>query len=203
LSQRIPEWIVWKNVDSAFYGRGDIDAAAPKSAWPTIQNEFVMWAQELELTPVIICKHIPGGLNLVAAPSGLSTLLEVGVKDSKIWRGTLLFNVHDLLPLIINDQLGFRRIRPGAEGALKLLLNATRWNGRPDEHAIVQKHIRELLRQDPAGARLCSKVLFSPVRGSLDRACDAVRENKWDRRALLAVQTWALSRNFHHPIIAA
>src|SRR5437016_3364914 len=118
LSQRIPEWIVWKNVDSAFYGRGDIDAAAPKSAWPTIQNEFVMWAQELELTPVIICKHIPGGLNLVAAPSGLSTLLEVGVKDSKIWRGTLLFNVHDLLPLIINDPLGFRRIRPGAEGAL-------------------------------------------------------------------------------------
>jgi hypothetical protein len=203
LSERVPEWVVWKNVDSAFYGGGDIDAAAPESAWPTIQNEFVTWAQELGLTPVIVCKHIPGGLNLIAVPPGFATLLEVGVKEKKIWRGTSLFRVCDLLPLIVSDPLGFRRIRPGAEGVLKLLLNATRWNGLPDIHAIAQKHVRELLREDPEGARLCSRVLFSPVRGSLDRACDAVAEEKWDRGALMAVQTWALSRNFFHPMIAA
>ena len=84
-------WLVWKNVESALRGSGDIDAAADPRDWPAIEQEFIAWAASEGVGPVVACPHIPGGLNLVAAPPRGVTLLEMGVKDRKIWRGATLF----------------------------------------------------------------------------------------------------------------
>jgi hypothetical protein len=195
-------WVVWKNVDSALSGTGDIDAAAPEADWPIIEHEFRHWATELELGPVIVCHHIPGGLNLVAVPSTMPTLLELGVKARRIWRGTTLFVLDDLKPLMVLDPRGFRRLRPGAEGLFKLLLNGARWDGSPNRDSLRTKRVAELLREDPGGASMAAR-LFGPARGAVLYAAQRVAAGEWDRRAILTVEGWALLRALGSPVVAA
>lgn len=201
LTQVLPEWAVWKNVESAFTGTGDIDAAAPERDWPTVQREFVRWAADGALDPVIVCPHIPGGLNLIAAPISSPTLLEMGVKARKIWRGSTLFVLDDLLPLMELDARGFRRIRVGAEGLFKLLLNGMRWDGRPDAEALASKNVIEQLRADPEGVRLAARLL-SPAGARVARAAERVAAGGWDRAGLLAAESVALGRALGHPGVA-
>ena len=40
LTEVAPQWAVWKNVDSALTGSGDIDSLAPPSYWPVIETEL-------------------------------------------------------------------------------------------------------------------------------------------------------------------
>ncbi|HEX6536608.1 MAG TPA: hypothetical protein VF041_18625 [Gemmatimonadaceae bacterium] len=202
LTAASPFWVVWKNVDSAFGGIGDIDAAAPERDWPLIEREFRQWAEERDLGPVIVCHHIPGGLNLIAVPSTMSTLLEVGVKARRIWRGATLFVLDDLKPLMMLDPRGFRRIRPGAEGVFKLLLNGARWTGAPNPAELRRKHVAELLRQDPDGVRMAAR-LFRPAERAVVRAAERAAEGEWDRGAILVIQTLALARALRTPTVAA
>jgi hypothetical protein len=195
-------WGVWKNVDAALAGDGDIDAAAPETDWPVIEREFRRWASEHALGPVIICHHIPGGLNLVAVPSTMPTLLEVGVKARRIWRGATLFVLDDLKPLMVLDSRGFRRLRPGAEGLFKLLLNGTRWDGRPNRDGLRIKRVAELLLDDPAGAQLAAQLL-GPAADAVMRAAQRAAAGDWDRRAILKVEGWALLRALRSPVLAA
>lgn len=198
LTELSPGWVVWKNAESAFTGTGDIDAAAPRTEWPTIERCFREWAAEYELGPVIVCRHIPDGFNLVAMPADSATLLEVGVKESKIWRGSTLFEYDDLVPLMSLDDRGFRRIRPGAEGVFKLMLNGTRWNGRPDTVGLTSKNIVPLLREDPEGAELAARI-FGPAEGAVIEASRLVAEGGWSRGSMLAITGWALLRCFSQP----
>jgi hypothetical protein len=200
LTEASPSWVVWKNVDSALSGTGDIDAAAPETDWPLIEREFRQWATEFAFGPVIVCHHIPGGLNLVAVPPTMSTLLELGVKARRIWRGATLFVLDDLKPLMVLDPRGFRRIRPGAEGLFKLLLNGARWNGMPNPDSLRSKRVAELLREDPDGAWMAAQLL-GPARGAMLRAAQRVAVGDWDRRAILTVEGWALLRALRSPVI--
>jgi hypothetical protein len=192
---------VWKNVESALDGVGDIDSAASESDWPVIEYEFRRWATEHALGPVVVCRHIPGGLNLVAVPPTMSTLLEVGVKARRIWRGSTLFVLEDLKPLMVLDPRGFRRIRLGAEGLLKLLLNGAKWDGSPNWDGLRSKYVIELLQADPEGARMAAH-LFGPAQKGVLRAAERAMAGGWDRRAVLAVEGWALLRALRHPGVA-
>jgi hypothetical protein len=198
LTEVSPSWVVWKNVDAALAGSGDIDAAAPETDWPLMEREFRRWAVEHELGPVIVCRHIPGGLNLVAVPPGMPTLLELGVKARRIWRGATLFVLEDLKPLMVLDPRGFRRLRPGAEGLFKLLLNGTRWDGAPNRDSLRAKRVGELLRDDPEGARLAAHLL-GPARAAVLRAAHRAATGDWDRGALLVVEGWTLLRALGSP----
>jgi hypothetical protein len=197
-----PNWVVWKNVDSALSGVGDIDAAAPEDDWPAIERAFREWAVEHELGPVIVCRHIPGGLNLVAMPPTSSTLLEVGVKARRIWRGGTLFVLDDLKPLVMLDPRGFRRLRPGAEGLFKLLLNGARWDGGPDWDAMRVKHVATLLRTDPDGVRIAAR-RFGFAEGAALRGAMHAARGEWDRRSMLTVQAWALIQALQRPHVLA
>jgi len=198
LTNEVPGWLVWKNAESALYGLGDIDAAAPQSDWPTIERIFCKWAARRGLGPVVICRHIPGGVNLVALPKEQATFLEMGVKARRIWRGSTLFLVDDLFPMATVDPLGFRRLRPGAEGLFKLFLNGTHRDGTANEVGLRQKRVVELLRADPEGVRQAS-VLFGPGRRAAVASARAVRRGDWDRRSVLAAQSWMLLRAFRNP----
>src|SRR5450756_1554664 len=120
-------WAIWKNADSALAGPGDIDAAATISEWDDVEQEFVRWAAALDLGLVVSCRHIPGGRNLIAVPEELSAFLELSIKHDKTYHGSSLFVVEDLAPLVEMDTRGFRRVRAGAEGVFKLVLNGAKW----------------------------------------------------------------------------
>jgi hypothetical protein len=201
LTALAPRWLVWKNAESAFEGTGDIDAAAPTLDWPVIEAEFRRWATERGVGPVVVCRHIPGGLNLIALPPSSPTFLEMGIKARRIWRGSTLFVLEDLLPMAFVDARGFRRLRPGAEGFFKLLLNGTRRDGRANEAGMRAKHVRELLRADPEGVRQAARLL-GPARRAAVIGASRAAEGGWDRRAMLAVEGWALLRALGEPRVS-
>ena len=195
-------WLVWKNADSALAGIGDIDSAAAQVEWPVTAAAFRTWASEESLLPVTICPHIPGGLNLIALPGDSALILEMGVKARKMFRGSTLFAIEDLLPLSQLDPRGFRRLRPGAEGLFKLVLNGIKPGGRVDEAGLASKHVRDLLREDPEGAQRAA-ALFGPASGRARAGARAAAAGGWDRGAMLAVETWALLRGPRHPDVLA
>ncbi len=202
LTEEYPRWAVWKNAESALAGTGDVDAVAPSSDWKGIAAEFRRWARERRRGPVIECRHIAGGMNLVAVPPDGDLLLEMGVKWRKVWRGATLFTLDQLEDLLDMDDRGFRRLRPGAEGLFKLLLNGLRWSGGPDARGLEAKGVGNLLRADPDGARAAARLLGRAGRPA-ERLARGVAEGEWDRGAALAVQGWTVARAIGEPRVAA
>jgi hypothetical protein len=197
-----PSFLVWKNVESALEGQGDIDAAAAPADWDALEETFVEWATELDLLPAALCHHIPGGRNLIAAPVGTRTFFELSIKHDKAFRGSTLFILDDLLAMSEMDARGFRQLRPGAEGMLKLVLNGSKWFGRPDDDGLTGKRVRELLAADPEGVAIASKV-FGPAETAARNLARAVVEGGWDRRAMLAIEANALAKGLRHPKVMA
>jgi len=201
LTEVAPSWLVWKNAESAFTGTGDIDAAAPVTDWPRIEREFRAWAQASGAGPVVVCRHIPGGLNLIAVPPDDVTFLEMGVKARRIWRGSTLFVLEDILPMAVMDPRGFRRLRPGAEGFFKLLLNGTRHGSGQNVAAMEAKGVRGLLRMDPEGVEAAAR-LMGPARRGAIRGARRAASGGWSRPAMLTVEGWAIAKAILHPRVA-
>ena len=187
LTERHHDWLVLKHPQSAFVGDGDIDSAAPRAGWPSIADIFRAWAQNHGLRTVIECPHAPGWLHLVALDDSGGRFWELDVNERKYFRGSLFYTANQLLELATMDSRGFRRLRPGAEGLIKLLHNGTRRGGRRNPEGLSTKGVTALLEADPEGAmlaaRLCGSAGPSALRGV--RACVA---GGWDRRAMLAVE---------------
>src|SRR5450759_2355838 len=61
-----PTWLVYKNVESALTGTGDIDAVASSHDFPAISTVVLSWAERFQLWPVFVCNHFPAGPNFVA-----------------------------------------------------------------------------------------------------------------------------------------
>lgn len=196
------QWLVWKNVDSALSGIGDVDSAAPSGEWSWIQSEFLAWASRERLGPAAICRHIPGGLNLVAFPLGADAFLEMSVKERRIFRGSTLFVIDDLRGLSEMDERGFRRLRPGAEGLFKLVLNGTKWGGRPNWEGLAQKNIATLLARDPEGVVMAAH-LFGPVKDQAIKGARAAAESRWEQGAMSLVDAWFVVKGLRHPLILA
>jgi hypothetical protein len=194
--------LVWKNVDSALYGLGDIDSAAPPPDWPALEAGFWDWVEEFDLLPAVRCHHIPGGRNLIAIPGREERFLEVSIKESKSWRGARLFTLAQLLPLAELDDRGFRRLRPGAEGLFKLALNGCRWGGRPNAGGLVDKRVAELLRADPEGLVRAAEI-FGRAAPAARAAAEAVSEGGWDGPAMRRVEAHALGQAVREPVTAA
>jgi hypothetical protein len=193
-------FVVWKQVDSALEGTGDIDAAAAVDDWGLLEQEFRDWASAHGLEPVAVCNHIPGGRNLIAAPDGMSSFLELSLKQNKVFRGSTLFVLDDLAPLSMLDRRGFRRLRPGAEGLFKLVLNGAKWGGRPDVGALEAKYVAALLAEDPEGVRLGAR-LFGPAEHAVLTLATRVRDGGWDRRAMLRIEAHALTKAVRQPAV--
>ncbi|MBA2634521.1 MAG: hypothetical protein H0U86_16245, partial [Chloroflexi bacterium] len=191
---------VYKNSDSALLGTGDVDSVAPDSAWPVIEREFLRWAGEYDLGPVVLCNHIPWVLFLIAAPPQLSTFLEMDVSAGRTWRGSRLFGMDDLGELIELDSRGFRRLRPGAEGLFKLAFNGIRWSGIPDRESIRAQKVVDLLRRDPEGVRLAARACGLPTEPAL-RTVDRLLRGGWDYPAICAIQARVLLAGLRHPRI--
>jgi hypothetical protein len=198
LTERFPTWAVWKNVDSALTGHGDVDSLADPACWPAIEAEFRGWAAAHGLTHVIVCRHVPQGPHFLAFGPATRHLVQLDVKARATFRGSTLVDWRQLLPLCERDPRGFRRVRPGAEGVIKLLSNGTLSGGRMDAEALEKKRVAELLAADPEGVARTAR-LFGPAAGALRRGADAVVRGGWDRPAMRAVEAWCLVRAVAEP----
>lgn len=201
LTDRFPRWAVWKNVRSALTGHGDVDSFAPRADWAAIEGEFRAWAAAEGLAPVIVCRHIPQGPHFIALEAHSPYLVQLDVKERATLRGGTLLDVDDLLALAEIDARGFRRIRPGAEGVIKLLLNGMSRGGHRDERALQAKGIVALLQQDPDGVGAIARRFGSAERPLLD-AVAALLAGGWEQRALRAVERHAYLRALGEPTVA-
>jgi hypothetical protein len=192
-------WAVWKNVASALTGDGDIDSMASPADWNKIEAEVRTWALLHRLGSVIVCTHIPGGLNLVVPDTDSPYLFEIGVKERKLFRGSALFTYEQLLPLVRMDPRGFRCVAPGAEGVLKLLLNGTRRGGRKHAGGLRDKNVVELLREDPEGARRAVDAIGGVAAPALQRAVDDASPAADGRGAMAIVEARAALRMLAEP----
>jgi hypothetical protein len=201
LTEAFPRWAVWKNVESALGGHGDIDSFAPARDWPAIEALWLEWVRTEGLGPAIVCRHVPQGPHFVALDES-PWLVQFDVKIRGTFRGSTLIDVEDLIALAEIDPRGFRRIRPGAEGVLKLLYNGMRLGGRPDPRGLAAKRVVELLRADPEGAEAAARLL-GPARNAMSHAVGAVIEGRWDRGSLARVEAWSALRSLAEPHVAA
>ncbi len=198
LTAASPDWLAWKNVESALTGEGDIDSVAPEGAWPAVVRTFVEWSAGEGLGPVVVCPHAPGLLHLVALAPRDELFFEVDVNRRKVFLGSTLFRPADLLPLSVMDPEGFRRLRPGSEGVLKLVQNGMVRGARVRWDGIARKQIRQLLADDPEGARLAA-CFFGLAAPAVCRGVNAVVAGHWDRPAMLLVELWCLLRSVREP----
>src|SRR5438093_5925107 len=202
LTEVCPKWTIWKNADAAFNGLGDIDSAAPMEDWETIVLEFRRWAASRALGPVIECRHPPKTMFLLTPDRSTSTLLELDVLGRKYFRGWTLFRAEDLANLSEIDVRGFRRLRPGSQGLILLLGNGLKWGGRPDLESLRKRHVRELLEQDPEGAREAAWAFRLPRR-AVASAVRSLLAGEWAVGPMWRIEASAAMRAFGEPAILA
>ena len=198
LTEIAPLWAVWKNVDSALTRGGDIDSIGPLEMWPLIELEFKRWSKLFGLGPVIVCHHVPYLLHLISLDPTEHKFFELDVNRRKIFLGSTLFRPQDLHEMLQMDERGFRRLRPGAEGVLKLVQNGMRRGGKPDWNGIRQKKIAELMRGDPVGVRQAAK-LFHRGEGAILEGVEHVLQNEWSRHAMRSVELNSVARSLAEP----
>lgn len=189
---------VWKNADAGLAGEGDIDLAVPRADWPRVTEIFRRWGASQGLGPVVVCRHVPGSLVLVALDPSGGPFAQLDMRGTARLRGAPAFSAEALDPHMVVDPRGFRRLRPGVEGVLKLALVGFGRGGAPRPEKIRRERIRELLAADPEGALEGAATLGIAV-GPLRRAAAAAAAGGWDRRALLLVEGRAALSALHHP----
>ena len=201
VTARFPSWAVWKNAESALHGHGDIDSFAHPRDWPSIETVFLDWVREHGLGPPIICRHVPQGPHFVTLDPHSDYLLQFDVKVRATFRGCTLMDVADLQTLSKMDDRGFRGIRPGAEGVIKLLYNGMDPGGVPNPGGLQDKRIPDLLSQDPVGADMACELVGSAA-PRLRRAVAALLDGGWDQSSLVAVERWAKRKALTEPGVA-
>jgi hypothetical protein len=202
VTSEFPRWGVWKNAESAFHGPGDIDSFAPPEDWPAIQEVFLDWVRANGFAQAIICRHVPQGPHFVALQESSPFLYQFDVKERATYRGSTLLDVDSLARLSEIDPRGFRRIRPGAEGVLKLLYNGMTLSGRRDGAGLRTKRTLELLAGDPRGVEMAAD-LVGLARRPLLKAVESALAGDWDRAALNSCQAWCAARALAEPHVAA
>jgi hypothetical protein len=171
---------------------------AATADWPIIERLFRRWVEDEGLTDVGVCRHIWRGPNFVARDPSSPYLLVLDVKAMRTFRGSPLMTAADGLALSEVDDAGFRRIRPGAEGVIKLLHNGTTRRGRADQGGLDRKGVVALLRTDPEGADLAAGWVGRAA-PALRRSIAAVVSGGWSQRDMTVVQAWCLARGLADP----
>jgi hypothetical protein len=190
VTRRFPRWVVYKNIESALTRHGDVDSLAPAQDWPGIARVWRDWVADQGMSPAILCRHVPQGPHFVTLSQDSDYLVQFDVKLLVTYRGSTLMSVDDVAELVEMDRRGFRRIRPGAEGVLKLVYNGSRSGGRMDPEGLRIKRVLELLESDPEGVRGAAR-LFGPAEGAVIRAVERLIEGEWSRASMAAIEGWA------------
>jgi len=198
LSEVSPDSAVWKNVDSGLSGAGDVDFVTPQRAWPAVEGVFRSWARAWELGPVIVCRHMPDTMFLIAVDQARNDFVQLDVRSRMTFHGSTVFVPSDLGSCFELDERGFRRLRPGAEGLLKLVISGIAPAGKPRQRAIVKEDVVQLLSRDSQGV-MAGAALCAPVQMAARSGAQALVEGGWNRRAMATVEAWFVVKGFTEP----
>lgn len=201
MTDEVPDWIVWKGAEAALTGTDDIDAVCPRSSWPAVERVFTEWARSGGYA-VAACTHVPWTLNLVALVDDGRNLLQMEVKDRSSFRGSVQFTATRLQPLAVLDPRGFRKLRPGAEGVLKMTLHGLRRGGFPQTEELAEHDVAGLIRSDPEGVDGAARV-FGGAADAVRTAAKALAADSWDRTAMQVIERKAAIRAVVQPQVAA
>jgi hypothetical protein len=195
LTAAAPGWALLKGADAALSGTGDIDALAPQESWPVVAAAFTAWAEGTGRGPVVACEHVPGSLVLAAVePGSPPTLVQLDLLAWRRRRGIELLDAERLGPDAELDGRGFRRLRTGAEGVARLLLDEFGPWGTA-RHEDGSRELAELVQVDPAGATRTAARLGPEV----ERAVGEVAEGRWPRGPLLRLELRGFRRALARP----
>lgn len=172
------EMAVYKNADRALEGDGDVDFLAPRKRWPEIEDAFARWSGIHGLDAMPACRHRPFAMVLVASDHN-GSLLQLDVRDRVHFRRATLLTAEDAAPMYVSHALGFRVLRPGAEGALKLALRGMGPRGELREKSVAKYSIRELVRDDPEGAESMT-TRFVPAPDDALAVVRSLADGEWD-----------------------
>jgi len=195
-----PSSIAWKNADPALAGVGDVDWVAPSETWEAIVSEVRAWATHVGLGPVVVCRHVPDVMFVVALDEDRE-FFQLDVRSRATYRGATVFRAHDLVSMAEMDPRGFRTLRPGAEGLLKLVLKGVDRAGRPRPQNLRKECVLELMGRDPAGVQQAA-ALFGPVRGAVLAAAESCLTGRWNRTAAVAVELACRLKALSAPSVA-
>lgn len=185
LTARHERLVVWKHLERALRGRGDIDAAAPEPDVAAIAADAAAIAPDtLHAQYVVRCPHVPDRfLQFFVQPSRLPQLFELDIcfqpsRGSARWADPV-----GLARLAAIESAGIRSLRPGAEAVVSIVLHGLSASGRNrlagDEDDIVTRG----LRIDLAGAReACAVLPPAPARRHLHELVEALAAGRWDSR---------------------
>jgi hypothetical protein len=198
LTANVPGWVVLKNSKAAMNGIGDIDSFASRSDFPDIEDRVRVWSAENGLRFVTVCRHNWRGPIIVAIRDGDPYLFSLDVKIGRLFRGSMLIDVDDAQSFAVMDDLGYRRVREGAEGVMKLLYNGMYRGGAKNEVDFEKKGVLAALQADPAGAMEASR-LVGMAAPALRSTIRAVLDGGWSRRDIAAVEAWCFIRSAARP----
>jgi hypothetical protein len=188
LSAESADQCVWKNAEAGLTGEGDVDFVAPRSEWEGIRILVQSWAGEVGLGPVIVCRHMPNAEFFLTVDRSVPDFLQLDVRDRATFRGSTVFEPSDVAPLMEMDPRGFRRLRAGAEGLVKLVISGTGPGGRAKPKTLKKEKVLELLASDPNGMRDAAASVFARVEKFVLAGADAVMQGRWNRRAMATVE---------------
>jgi hypothetical protein len=152
-SAAAPQFTIWKHGDTLARPGGDLDATAPRDAWPLLLPAISAWAAAEGCTHLVRCRHVPGTLIAVACGGAAGdALLQVDLVARKPLAAGAWFDAESVAAAAATDARGVRRLPSGAEGLLRLL------DDPEDDEA------RSLLLGDPAGGDAMARSLALPRR---------------------------------------
>lgn len=185
LSHRHDRLLVWKHLDRALHGRGDVDAAAPADQVASISADaFTIAAGALGASHVISCDHVADkNLQFFVQPSRLPQLFEFDVCIQPSRGLAPWASPSAMLPLAEIRPDGIRSLRPGAEAVVSLVYHGISWQGADklagDERQIVEKGLAD----DLEGVYdACRTLPPGPAKSPLLALVDSLRRGTWSRR---------------------
>lgn len=185
LTSRHEHFLVWKHLDRALQGRGDIDAAAPEGEVPAIAADAVSIAADtLGASHVIHCDHVADKrLQFFIQPERLPQLFEFDVCMQPSRGFAPWADPPNMAPLAVVGVQGIRHLRSGAEAVVSLVYHGISWQGQDnlagDERQIVQKGLADDLEGAYAA---CRTLPPRPARSPLLVLVESLCRGTWSRR---------------------
>lgn len=202
LTSSVPNWTVFKHLDRALSGQGDLDAAAPRHSWNGITATVAEWFLGSRPDAVVVpCDHVTHQrVLLLIDPDRLPVVDEIDLLSVSSLKGAPWARAEDLASLSSVGPYG-RTLRPGAQSVVMALMYGLDYKGNvriPDwEVAAVRRGACE----DPEGVDLAVRVLLPKIaRRWAGRVAGDILSEAGEVRRSRALVVALLASALAHPV---
>lgn len=205
LTLRHPELVVWKHLDRALRGRGDVDAAVPADRALVVREDAIRIAPTtLGASAVITCDHVADKrLQFFVQSERLPQLFELDLCTQPARGLAPWADPRGLAELSVVGDEGVRRLRTGAEAVVSLVYHGLSRGGRyrltGDEGDLVTRGVRAEL---PAALDAAGALPPGPARAPLRELVLLLEQGGWDRSLARRAYAGFLSGALVHPVFA-